>query len=144
MLECEGAAERTGLYYTCINSYLAAEEVAYIVNDSTARVVVTSQAKREVAAQLPAMCPNVERWLIADTDDPPPGVRVARAGHDALSGRARWTTSGSAPRCSIRRGRPGGPRGSCGRSPISPPSEALPLLEGLEAAVAASARGWCT
>ena len=29
----EGAAERTGLYYTCINSYLSADEVAYIVND---------------------------------------------------------------------------------------------------------------
>ena len=24
MLECEGGAERSGLYYTCINSYLAA------------------------------------------------------------------------------------------------------------------------
>src|SRR6202012_983778 len=26
MLEIEGAAERTGLYYTCVNAYLAAEE----------------------------------------------------------------------------------------------------------------------
>ena len=25
LLECEGGAERTGLYYTCINSYLAAD-----------------------------------------------------------------------------------------------------------------------
>src|SRR5688500_6607315 len=53
MLECEGGAERSGLYYTCINSYLAPDEVAYIVNDSESRVVITSAAKREVALQLP-------------------------------------------------------------------------------------------
>ena len=68
MLECEGGAERSGLYYTCINSYLAPDEVAYIINDSESRIVVTSAAKREVAMQLPALCPNVERWLMADVD----------------------------------------------------------------------------
>jgi len=67
MLECEGAAERTGLYYTCINSYLAADEVAYIVNDCRARIVISSPAKREIALQLPQMCPAVERWLMVDT-----------------------------------------------------------------------------
>jgi long-chain acyl-CoA synthetase len=66
MLECEGAAERTGLYYTCINSYLSPDEVAYIVNDSQAQVVVSSVAKREVAVQLPALCPDVKRWLMVD------------------------------------------------------------------------------
>ena len=73
MLEAEGAAERTGLYYTCINSYLSAEEVAYIVNDCEARVFITSAVKRDVAAQLPAMCPEVERWLIVDTEAAPDG-----------------------------------------------------------------------
>ncbi|RPI12232.1 MAG: acyl-CoA synthetase [Actinobacteria bacterium] len=68
MLECEGGAERSGLYYTCINSYLAPDEAAYIINDSESRVVVTSAAKREVAMQLPELCPNVERWLMADVD----------------------------------------------------------------------------
>ena len=67
MLECEAGAERTGLFYTCINSYLSPDEVAYIVNDSQARVVVTSAAKREVAAQLPPLCPGVSRWLMADS-----------------------------------------------------------------------------
>src|SRR5262245_6579484 len=66
ILECEGAAERTGLYYTCVNSYLAADEVAYIINDSESQLVVTSAAKREVAAQLPALGPNVRRWLMVD------------------------------------------------------------------------------
>jgi long-chain acyl-CoA synthetase len=67
LLECEGAAERTGLLFTCINSYLSADEVAYIVNDSQTRIFITSAAKRDVALQLPALCPRVERWLMVDT-----------------------------------------------------------------------------
>src|SRR4030081_1390970 len=66
MLEAEGGAERTGIYYTCVNNYLSAGEVAYIVNDCQARVFVTSVAKAAVPAHLPAQCPRVERWLIAD------------------------------------------------------------------------------
>jgi long-chain acyl-CoA synthetase len=64
MLIAEAGAERTGLYYTPVNSYLSADEVAYIVNDSESKVVVTSAAKADVAAQLPALCPNVERWIM--------------------------------------------------------------------------------
>ena len=48
-LEACGAAERAGLYYTCINSYLTAEELAYIVNNSEAKILITSEAKRDVA-----------------------------------------------------------------------------------------------
>src|SRR3954451_9507543 len=68
MLEIEGGAERTGLYFTCINSYLAPDEVAYIVNDCEARAVVSSAALARVAKELPALCPKVELWLIVDTD----------------------------------------------------------------------------
>jgi long-chain acyl-CoA synthetase len=67
LLMAEGGAERTGLFYTPVNSYLSAEEVAYIVNDSESRVVVTSAAKAEVAAKLPALCPKVERWVMTGT-----------------------------------------------------------------------------
>jgi long-chain acyl-CoA synthetase len=67
MLLCEGGAERAGLFYTCVNSYLSAEEVAYIINDSQSRVVMTSAAKAEVAHLLPDLCPNVERWLMTGT-----------------------------------------------------------------------------
>ncbi|MGC1561891.1 MAG: AMP-binding protein, partial [Bradyrhizobium sp.] len=33
-LEACGAGERAGLYYTCVNSYLTAGELAYIINNS--------------------------------------------------------------------------------------------------------------
>jgi long-chain acyl-CoA synthetase len=73
LLECEGGAERTGLYFTCINSYLSAEEVAYIINDSQAQVVVSTAYKRDVALSLPPLCPNVKRWLMIDLDHPDGG-----------------------------------------------------------------------
>src|SRR5689334_18947709 len=65
-LECCGAGERSGLYYTCINSYLTADELAYIVNNSAARVLITSRAKLEVATQALRQCPNVVKLLVAD------------------------------------------------------------------------------
>ena len=49
MLAIEGGAERTGLFYTLINSYLAPDEVAYIVTNSRSRLLFSSQAKRDVA-----------------------------------------------------------------------------------------------
>ena len=58
MLLAEAGAERTGLYFTPVNSYLSAEEVAYVINDSRSRVVVTSTAKAEVAAQAAGAVPR--------------------------------------------------------------------------------------
>ncbi len=70
LMEVEAGAERTGLYFTCVNSYLSPEEVAYIVNDSMAKVFITTKYKRDVALQLPAMCPDVERWIMIDAEEP--------------------------------------------------------------------------
>ncbi len=65
MLITEGGAERSGALFTCINSYLSAEEVAYIINDSQAKIVMTAASKADVAQRLPDLCPNVERWVMA-------------------------------------------------------------------------------
>jgi long-chain acyl-CoA synthetase len=65
-IECCAAGERAGLYYTCINSYLTAEEVAYLLTNSRSRVLITSQAKREVALAAMALAPGVERILVVD------------------------------------------------------------------------------
>jgi long-chain acyl-CoA synthetase len=68
--EVMAAAERTGLYYTCVNSYLTAEEVAYIVNDCEARILVSSLAKRAVAVEAVEQAPKVELALMIDADEP--------------------------------------------------------------------------
>jgi long-chain acyl-CoA synthetase len=66
--ELQGAAERTGLYFTCINSYLTAEEVAYIVDNCEARVFVTSVARADVAVDAAVATPRVEVHLCVDAD----------------------------------------------------------------------------
>ena len=70
-IECESAGERSGLYFTCINSYLTADEVAYIVNDCQAKLLITSIAKREVAIEVAKLCPNVKTFLMVDGEADP-------------------------------------------------------------------------
>ncbi|MBX3705996.1 MAG: AMP-binding protein [Pseudomonadales bacterium] len=65
-VECCSAGERSGLYYTCINSYLTAEEVAYIVQNSRSKVLITSMAKLEVAVAAAALCPDLRLGLVVD------------------------------------------------------------------------------
>src|SRR3977135_1887195 len=40
-LEACGAGERSGLYFTCVNSYLTASEIAEILNKREARQLIT-------------------------------------------------------------------------------------------------------
>ena len=40
-LECCGAGERSGLYYTCINHFLQADELAYILNNSESKLLLS-------------------------------------------------------------------------------------------------------
>ncbi len=65
-------ARRSGLYFTTINSHLTVDEAAYIINDCGARVLVSSTALAEMAAQLTLqLIPGVERRLmIAEDGDP--------------------------------------------------------------------------
>ena len=63
---CCSAGARTGIYYTCVNSFLTPEELAYIINNSESRILITSEAKRSVAAAALKSCPKIELCLIVD------------------------------------------------------------------------------
>ncbi|HWX58924.1 AMP-binding protein [Bradyrhizobium sp.] len=65
-LEACGAGERSGLYFTCVNSYLTAGELAYILNNSQSRILITSAAKLDVAREAIKECPGVELCVVAD------------------------------------------------------------------------------
>lgn len=65
-VECCGAGERAGLYYTCVNSYLGAEELSYILDNSESRILITSMTKLDVALAALAACPRLERCLVVD------------------------------------------------------------------------------
>ena len=65
-VETCAAGERAGLYYTPVNSFLTAEELAFILNNSLSRVLITSAAKQAVALAALPQCPNIELCLVAD------------------------------------------------------------------------------
>ncbi len=82
-LETCGAGERSGLYYTCVNSYLTPSELAYIVGNSESRVLFTSVAKLDVAREALKDCPKVELCIVVDgpgESDRIVGLREATAG----------------------------------------------------------------
>jgi long-chain acyl-CoA synthetase len=60
------AAQSSGLYYTAINSHLTAPEVAHIVNDCGAQMLVTTELLADVAVALtPEVTPGVRSRLMA-------------------------------------------------------------------------------
>jgi long-chain acyl-CoA synthetase len=65
-LEACGAGERSGLYFTCVNSFLTPGELAYILNNSQSRVLITSTAKLDVAREALKEAPKVELCIVAD------------------------------------------------------------------------------
>ena len=66
--EACGAGERSGLYYTCVNSYLTAGELAYILTNSQSRILITSKAKLDIAREALKECPKIELCIVADGD----------------------------------------------------------------------------
>ena len=73
-VETCSAGERAGLYYTTINSFLTADELAHILNNSESQVLITSEAKRAVALAALPRCPRVTLCLMAD--GPGDGERI--------------------------------------------------------------------
>ncbi len=57
------AALRSGLYFTPVNRHLTADEVAYIVNDCGARVLIVSAELAAVAEEIVKTTPGVELRL---------------------------------------------------------------------------------
>ena len=130
-VECCAAGERAGLYYTCINSFLTPDELAYIVNNSQSKVLITSQAKRDVALAALAQCPAVELCLIVDgpgdgrkilnLDDATAGLPATPIADESL-GTAMLYSSGTTGR----------PKGILRPLPVQPPAQQLPMFDFLQ------------
>jgi long-chain acyl-CoA synthetase len=127
-LESCAAGERAGLYYTCVNSYLTADELAYIVQNSESRVLITSRSRLAVAVDALAQCPNVSRVLVVDD---PGGHDDVRIGDfvDAVAGRPTEPIADEVLGSSMlySSGTTGRPKGIIRPLPEQPPSHMTPL-----------------
>jgi len=75
------AAQRSGLYYTAISRYLTAEEIAYIVKDCGAKVVITTPQCIAAIAPLIGNAPGAPIFYI--TGKAQPGFRSWDEARDA-------------------------------------------------------------
>jgi long-chain acyl-CoA synthetase len=66
---CWGA-QRSGLIYTAISTRLGADEIAYIVNDCNARLLVVSASLAQQAAAIVELTPAVRHRLMIGADAP--------------------------------------------------------------------------
>jgi long-chain acyl-CoA synthetase len=129
-VECCSAGDRSGLYYTAINSFLTADELAYTINNSLSKVLITSQAKREVALAALADCPNVELCLIADGAGESERVRgLGEATAEFPATPIAGESLGTAMLYSS--GTTGRPKGVLRPLPDQPPAQPHPLLAAL-------------
>jgi len=80
-LEVMWAAERTGVYCTCLSSKLTASEAAYIIRDGDCRVLIASKGCGEVAAALAPMLDDVTRYMVDGAID---GYEPYEAARDTM------------------------------------------------------------
>jgi long-chain acyl-CoA synthetase len=130
-IESCSAGARAGLYYTCVNSFLTPDELAYILDNSESKVLITSQANRDVAAAALRSFPKIELCLIADGKgdggrfwnlDEATAAYPATPVADESLGAAMLYSSGTTGR----------PKGILRPLPMQPPSQQLPLYAFLD------------
>ena len=126
-LEICWAAQRSGLYYTAISRYLTQDEIAYIVKDCGARIVVTSPKCADAVVPL-LTASGAPAFYMVDT--PSPGFM---SWEDALAAQPATPVAGEIAGTDMlyssgTTGRPKGIKRQAEPTPIDQPNPFLMLL----------------
>lgn len=129
-----GAGERSGLYYTCINSYLTADELAYIINNSESQIVFTSSAKSHTLKEALAQCPNVRQCYVIGDVDPSLDDELFKNYHHAIENLPVTPIADESLGTSMlySSGTTGRPKGILRPLEELPPSDSLPMMSFLQ------------
>ena len=129
-LEICWAAQRSGLYYTCISSRLTAGEVEYIVRDSGAQVFIAGHTLAPVAAEVAPLLSGIRLFMAGGIDPGYASYEEAVAAMpvtpiaDEVGGADMLYSSGTT-------GRPKGVRVPLQGLPIDTPNALVMLMQGL-------------
>jgi len=124
-LETCGAGERSGLYYTCVNSYLQPDELAYILNNSESKVLITSASRAAVALEAMKSAPNITHCLVVGAESTGDYINYEQAIANCPTTAIENESLGTSMLYSS--GTTGQPKGIVRPLPQVPPSEWLPL-----------------
>jgi long-chain acyl-CoA synthetase len=126
-LEICWAAQRAGLYFTCVSSRLTAGEVEYIVKDCGAKALVVGHSLAKTALEVAPLIPGVKLFMLGGTSGPYRGYEDAIAAMpttpiaDETAGAAMLYSSGTT-------GRPKGVRQPLSGLAIDAPSPLTGLV----------------
>lgn len=128
--EIAWAAQRSGLYFTCISSKLTAGEVEYIVGDCGAKALITSPGVGAVVDELPGVLKGVKLYMVGEARPPYESFEAARAGFpttpiaDETAGSDMLYSSGTT-------GRPKGVKPALTGAAIDEPNALVMMTQGL-------------
>ena len=131
MLELAWAAQRSGLYYTPINTRLAADEAAYVVDDCGATVLFAAASVARLAGEVRDRTPKVTRFVAVDGEID--GYEPLAAFVDGVGDEPLDDESEGSPMLysSGTTGRPKGVRRLVTGQPYGTDNPVGPLLEGV-------------